>query len=223
MSDDFTAGDGLEDAPLARRWAPVSGASAIPEVVVNSTDPPEGLDRVSHAYSDGNAPIHSIFDGIDNYVPPAPPAVPFDLSGLPAFPTYFDQQAPPVPDNGMLHGPEVDDPAHPLTIGTLLGATRPPLHEHERDEREGGRGDRLWCIQRCADLTLHDGMNSDELNRCIQQCMGTNEWPQWAGVFDPKVIPGLERREQGQPSQVKPPQIPWPALAAAALAAILAP
>jgi hypothetical protein len=115
MSDDFSSEDDPLAAPPGEQSVPVSDAP-IPEVVINSTDLPEGLERQPLPPVDDRA-LNAWADNIE--LPPPPPP---DLSGLPALPSYFDADAPPLPADGSLLGPEADDPTHPLALRTALSS-----------------------------------------------------------------------------------------------------
>jgi hypothetical protein len=127
-SDDFYADDASDGEALPDRWAPIQAGDAIPEVVVNSTDLPEGLERQPLPPVD-EAGLNGWTNDIKLPLPRPP-----DLSGLPALSTYFDADAPPLPADGSLLGPEADDPTHPFNI-RRNGAPqiRPNSSEKRRD------------------------------------------------------------------------------------------
>jgi hypothetical protein len=197
-SDDFYADDASDGEALPDRWAPIQAGDAIPEVAVNSTDLPPGLERQPLPPVD-EATLKGWTNDIKLPLPPPP-----DLSGLPALSTYFDADAPPLPADGSLLGPEARNPRHPLSAIQMMGGKFP--------DRQGGPGDKEACIERCSDLVEDmpqaGGYSTEQRNRCIQQCMGTGDWDEWRDVWDPQIIPGIKPQQRWQ---LPPPSSPRPA------------
>jgi hypothetical protein len=77
-------------------------------------------------------------------------------------------------------------------------------------DRPGGPGDKSWCLERCADLTedLPSAIRTDQFNRCLGTCMGTNPSPEWEGIFPPWE----PSRRQQSPMQIPGPRKPNNAL-----------
>jgi len=92
-----------------------------------------------------------------------------------------------------------------------------PTQNVANDETNRDRdGKRRSCIEQCSDLALPTGSYSgDSFFRCLHQCMGVNDYPEWRPYFPrpnqtrpslPTPGPDSGKRPTGG---APPPSLPW--------------